>query len=117
MTTKPVEVIKKEEFAIVVFDLNHEAFVIHITTSNVDSSNEVQLLKKSQIAHLKVDKTFNKFPSEYVDFADNFSSKLTAELLEHKKINDNTIKLVDNQQPAYGSIYSLRLMKLEILKA
>ena len=35
----------------------------------------------------------------------------------HTKINDYTIKLVDNWQPPYGPIYSLDPMELEMLKA
>lgn len=42
--------------------------------------------------------------------------KLVAELLEHTKINDNAIGVVNSKQPAYRSIYNLKLMELEILK-
>ncbi len=74
-------------------------------------------LKRAQIAHLKVDKVFSKVPSEYADFADIFSLKLAVELPEHTKINNHTIKLVDDWQPLYDPIYSLGPMELEILKA
>ncbi len=55
--------------------------------------------------------------NKYTDFADVFLSKLVAELLKHTKINDHAIKLVDDWQPPYGSIYSLKLIELKILKA
>ena len=53
--------------------------------------------------------------SEYTDFADIFSPKLVAELLEHG-ISNHAIKLVDNRQPPYGFIYSLGPIELESLK-
>ena len=73
--------------------------------------------KKTQIAYLKVDEAPTKILSEYADFADVFSPKLAAELSEHTGINDHAIELVDDWQPLYGSIYSLRPVELEPLKA
>ncbi len=61
----------------------------------------------TQIAHLKTNEAPTKIPSKYADFADVFSSKLTIELPENIGINDHTIKLMDNRQPPYGSIYKL----------
>ena len=74
-------------------------------------------LRKAQIAHLKADEAFTKIPSEYADFADIFSPKLVVELSEHIGINDHAIELVNDWQPPYGPIYSLRPMEPEILKA
>ncbi len=56
-------------------------------------------------------------PSEYADFVDIFSPKLAAELLEYTRINNHTIKRVDDWQPPYGPIYSLRPIEPEIFKA
>ena len=53
---------------------------------------------------------------KYSDFADVFFPELASELSEHIGINDYAIKLVDDWQPPYGPIYSLRQIKLEILK-
>ena len=53
-------------------------------------------LKKAQIAHLKADKAPSKVLNEYADFADVFFPKLAAELLEHTRINDYIIELVDD---------------------
>ena len=62
----------------------------------------------------------NKAPilisTEYSDFADIFFPELASELLEHTKINDYAIKLVDDRQPLYEPIYSLGLIELETLK-
>ncbi len=52
--------------------------------------------KKAQIAHLKADKAPTKMPSEYADFANVLSPKLAIELLEYTRINNYTIKLVDD---------------------
>ena len=91
--------------------------IVYIAALSVDLSDEVHSLKKAQIAHLKVDKTPTKVPSKYADFADIFSLKLAGKLPEYIKINNHTIKLVDNPQPSYGLIYNLRPIELEILKA
>ncbi len=64
-----------------------------------------------------MDEAPTKVPSEYADFADVFSPKLVAKLLEHMRINIYAIELVDNQQPPYSLIYSLGLVELKILKA
>ncbi len=116
-TTRRVELIEKKEFAVAALDPEHEAFVVHITVLSVDSDNKVHPSKGAQIAHLKANKATTKVSSKYADFADVFSPKLAAELLEHIGINNHAIKLVDDWQPPYGPIYSLRLMKLETLKA
>ena len=109
--------IGKKEFAAAALDQEHEAFVVYIATLSVDLGDEMHSLRKAQIAHLKADKAPSKVPSKYANFADVFSPKLAAELLEYTEINDHAIELVDDQQPPYGPIYSLGPMELEILKA
>ena len=54
--------------------------------------------------------------SEYIDFANIFSSKLVVKLLEHMKINNYAIMLVDDWELSYGPIYSLSFVKLKMLK-
>ena len=98
-------------------DPEHEVFVIHIAALSMDLNNEVHPSKRAQIAHLKADKVSIKVPNKYADFVDVFSPKLAAKLSEHTKINNYIIKLVDDQQPLYGPIYSLELVELVILKA
>ncbi len=53
--------------------------------------------KKAQIAHLKADKVSTKVLSEYVNFANIFSTKLATKLPKHISINNHTIKLMDDQ--------------------
>ncbi len=116
-TTRQVELIGKKVFAAPALNLEHEAFVVHVATLNVDSGDEVHPFTTAQIAHLKADQAPTKVPSEYTDFADVFSPKLAVELPEHTGINDRAIKLVDDRQPPYGPIYSLGPVELETLKA
>lgn len=87
--------IEKKEFAAVVFDQEHRAFVIYIATLNVDSSNEIYLFKRAQIAYLKGDEAFIKVPSKYAFFVGIFSPKFVAKLSKHTRINDYVIKLVN----------------------
>ena len=62
----------------------------------------------------------NKIPTsictKYFDFADVFSPELASKPFEHTGINDHVFKLVNNQQPPYGPIYSLGQVKLKTLK-
>ena len=78
--------------------------------------DEIYPSKKIQIAHLKADEAFIKVFGKYADFVDIFLPKLATKLSKYTRINNHIIKLVDNQQPPYGSIYSLRPIKLKILK-
>ena len=97
--------------------MKHEAFVVYVTALSVDPSDEMYPLKRAQVAYLKADEVPTKIASQYADFADLFSPKLAAELPKHTRINDYPIKLVDDWQPPYDSIYSLSPVKLETLKA
>ncbi len=115
--TRQVKLIGEKEFAIVVLDLDHEAFVVHIAALSVNLGDKVHPSRKAQIAHLKTDEALTKVPSKYANFADIFSPKLVVELPEHTRINNHAIELVDDQQLLYGLIYSLEPVELEILKA
>ncbi len=63
-----------------------------------------------------MDKALIKVFSEYTDFIYIFLPILITELSQHTGINNHTIKLIDNWQALYSFIYSLSLLKLEILK-
>ncbi len=72
--------------------------------------------RKVQIAYLKADEAPTKVPSKYADFSDVFLPKMAIELPKYTGINDHAIELVDNRQPPYSPIYSLRPVELETLK-
>ena len=76
----------------------------------------MHLLRKAQIAYLKVVKVPTKVSSKYTDFTNVFLSKFAIKLPKHMRINNYTIKLIDDPQSLYGPIYSLSLVKLETLK-
>ncbi len=76
--------------------MEHKTFVINVAALYVDSSNEMHSSKKAQIISMKVDEAATKVLSEYADFANIFSSKLAVELLEHTRINDHAIELIDD---------------------
>ena len=63
-----------------------------------------------------VNQVFTLILTKYFDFINVFSPELALKLLEHTRISDNAIKLVDDQQSPYGPIYSLGQVELETLK-
>ncbi len=115
-TTRRIELIGKNEFATAALDLEHEAFIVHVAVLIVDPGDEMNPSRSAQIDYLKADEAPTKVPSEYADFADVFSPKLAAELLEHTRMNNYSIELVDNRQLLYDPIYSLGFVELKTLK-
>ena len=103
-----------KEFAAVVLDTEYATFVVHIADLNIDSSDKVYPSKKTQIAHLKVNKALIKVLSKYADFADIFSPILAVKLLKYTRINYYTIELVDDWQLPYNAINSLGPVEMKI---
>lgn len=62
------------------------------------------------------DEAFTTILIEYSDFTDIFSKESTAVLLENNKIKTHVIDLKEGKQSLYGSIYSLRPVKLKTAK-
>ena len=115
--TKQVELVGKIEFATAALDPGHEIFVVHIASlESPNQESDVHPSCRAQIAALVANKAPTSISSKYSDFADVFFSELLSELPEHTKINDHAIELVDDRQPPYGPIYSLRPVELETLK-
>lgn len=109
--------IEKKEFAATALDPEYKVFIVYVAALSINSDDEVHPSRRALIAHLKADEALIKILSEYTELADVFLPKLAAELPKHMRINDHAIKLVDDCQPPYGPIYSLRLVELGILKA
>ena len=109
----------KKEFAAPAFDPEHKTYAIHVASlsSTPLVTFDVHPSRRPQISGLIGEEASTKVPTEYSDFANLFSPDLASELPEHTGINDHAIKLVDNQQPSYGPIYSLGPVELETLKA
>lgn len=83
---------------------------------SITSLDLINLFYKAQIVLLKSDGVFTIILLGYADFPDVFSSILAMELLDHTKINNYTMNLIDSKQPFYEIIYSLEPMKLVTLK-
>ena len=115
-TIKWIKLINKKEFAKVTLDENSETFVVHVASLS-SIPLDIHHSRRPQISGLIAEEAPTKVLDEYTDFADVFSPDLAAKLPEHTGINDHAIKLVDGQQPPYGSIYSLGPVELETLKA
>ena len=117
LITKWVELVGKKEFAAAVLDPGHETFVVYVASLESPSQEgDVYPSRRAQIAALVVNEAPISISTKYSDFANIFSPELALELPEHTRINDHAIKLVDNQQPSYGPIYSLGPVELETLK-
>ena len=78
--------------------------------------SDVHPFCRVQIAAFVANEALISIPTEYSNFADVFSLELASELPKHTGINDHAIKLVDDQQPSYGPIYSLGPVESETLK-
>lgn len=94
---KPID---KKKFAAIALDLDHDIFVIYITTLNNSFyiANKIYPRKKTLIAQLKIDKAFIKYLSKYANFADVFLAKFVLELIKHIYINNHAIKFMNYQQ-------------------
>ncbi len=115
-TIKRVELIEKKEFAVTALDLEYKVFIVYVAALDIDLSDKIHFSNKAQIAHLKADEASIKVASKYANFADIFSTKLAIELLKYTRINNYTIKLVDDWQTSYGPIYNLSPVELETFK-
>ncbi len=97
--------------------MDYKIFVVYIIAFDISLDTEKHLLKKTRIAHLKVDKTFIKIFSKYADFVDVFLQKLAVKLPKYMGINNHAIEWIDNWQFLYNFICNLGPIKLKILKA
>ena len=112
LTTQKVEIIDKKEFATVTLNKENKTFVMHIAAFSVDSN--VHTSQQAQIFLLDIEKV--TISSEYADYTDVFSPNSTTELPKYTDINNHFINLIDDKQPPYGLINSLRPVGLEMLK-
>ena len=83
--------------------------MIHVATLFQHSKQKIQ------IAALIADKAPVTVSTDDSDFENVFSKKSAVVLPKHTKINTYAINLEKDKQPLYGLIYTLGLVKLEIL--
>lgn len=114
-TIKEVPLIGKKEFAVVIIVSNDKIFVVYII-SLISLYLDIYSSYRVKIVYLKADKISIIVVFEYIDFVDVFSLDLVVELLEHIKINNDAIELINDKQYIHMPIYNLKLIKLKTLK-
>ena len=110
-------------------DADSETFVVHVAIrereemaidpdkkAQIKAQSGAQIQDKAQVGALLFDKACNKVPAEYSDYSNVFSAENVAELPENTGMNEHTIKLEEDKQPPFRSIYSLGPVELEMLK-
>lgn len=88
---KQIELIKKNEFTIVVLDSNNQTFIVQIAYF---TSFNIYPFHRFQIAFLIQDEAYTVVTTEYIDFIDLFSPELATKLLKHTGINNCLINLL-----------------------
>ena len=113
----------KKEFITIVLDPEHETFIVYIMFFSATSLNSIwcdaniYLFFRFWIASLITEEASTKVFAKYNNFIDVFSLDLTSKLPKYIKINYHAIEPVNNQQPPYKPIYSLKSIELKTLKA
>ena len=100
--TRRIEIINKKKFAAIALNVDNETFVVHVAALAEPTIMSIHLSCQAQITLLTSEKT--GIPSKYSDFSNVFYLDSVAELLEHTKINDYPINLLNNKHPPYGPI-------------
>ena len=77
---------------------------------------ERQAQIKAQFRVLLFNKASIEILVKYFNYSNVFSIENTIKIQENTRINEHAIKLEEDKQSLFGLIYSLELVKLEILK-
>ena len=93
---------------------NDKTFVMHVATPAKPTIMPIHPFCPAYVALLMSEET--GILNKYSDISNVFSLKSAAELPKHIGINNHPINMLNNKQLPYSLIYSLRPMKLEILK-
>ena len=111
--TRKMEIIDKKEFTIAVLNEDNKTFIMHMTALSIIDSN-VYPSQYAQIALLEFEKGI--ILSRYTDYTNVFFPDSATELSKYTNINNCLINLINDKQPLYDPIYSLRLVELKTLK-
>ena len=99
-----------KEFVIAALDADSKTFIVYIAIRE-QKQILVHLKKKTQIKVQVEALIFDEAPTiilvEYSNYNNVFSAENVEKLLEHIEMNNYAIKLEENKQPLFGSIYSL----------
>lgn len=93
---------------------DEKLFVVHIASLSLGSWVVIYPASEAQIVTLDTKKVI--VLPEYSNYANVFLKASAIELSKHTGINDYPINLVDDKEPPYGLIYSLKPVYLETLK-
>ena len=114
LITKRVEIIDKKKFTVEALNEDNKIFVIYIAALVELITMLIYSFHQAQIALLTSEET--RISAEYSNFSNVFFSDSAAELPEYTGINNHLINVLDNKQPSYSSIYSLKPVELKMLK-
>ena len=93
--TKRVEIIDKREFAAAALNADNENFVVYIVVLVKSTTILIYSSCQAQVTTPTSEET--GISAEYSDFSNVFSSNSAAELLEHTRINNHPINLLDDE--------------------
>ena len=98
MTTKSIKLVEKKEFAAVIVDLEHEIFVVYITSFSFLLLNNADIYPfyRLQIVSLIAKKALIKISIKYTNFANMFFLDLISKFPKHTEINNDAIKLINS---------------------
>ena len=113
-TTRRVKIINKRGFVAAVLNVDNKTFVVYIASLAKPMTIPIQPFCQAQVASL-MSKEIGT-PAEYSKFSNIFSLDSTVELSKYIKINYHPINLLNDKQPSYCLIYSLRPVELKTLK-
>ena len=109
-----MEIINKSKFAMAALNTDDKTFIVHVAALAKLTTMLIYLFCQAQVILLMSKKT--EILAQYSKFSNVFSSDSAAELLEYTRINNYSINLLNNKQPPYCLIYSLRPVELEMFK-
>lgn len=106
-----------KKFLVIALNSDNEICITHIAFfASFNLSLEIYLFYKSYIASLTSDEVFISVFSKYADFANGFYKNLEAKFLEHTKINNYVINLIEDQQSFYWPVYNLWQVEFKTVK-
>lgn len=114
-TTQRIKIIDKKEFFKIATNKSFKIFVIYIAVLKVSKMRIFPFLV-AEVAFLLADKALIKNFFNYLDYDNINLVDFAIKLLKYNGINNSIIEQVEDKQLFYWPIYSLNLVKLEILK-
>lgn len=94
LNIKQIELVERKDFIIIAFNPENKVFVVYVIfLASLDS--DIHSYGKAELVFLFTKKAFITILSKYANFINIFSPKYATKLLNHTKINNDLIDLVD----------------------